>query len=50
MDFSVSANHRLKIRESDKLDNYTDLARELKKFCYMKLTVILIRVGVLGTV
>ena len=31
MDFAVSADHRVKLKESEKKDKYLDLARELKK-------------------
>ena len=31
MDFDVPANHRVKIKENEKIDKYLDLARELKK-------------------
>ena len=50
MDFAVSADHRVKLKESEKRDNYLDLARELKKLWNMKMTVILIVIGALGTV
>ena len=51
MDFSVSADHRVKLKESEKKDKYLDLARELKKkLCNMKVTVIPIIAGALGTV
>ena len=33
VDFAVSANHRVKLKESAKKNNYPDLARELKKNC-----------------
>ena len=31
VDFAVPANHRIKLKESEKKDKYPDLARELKK-------------------
>ena len=31
MDFAVPANHRIKLKKSEKRDEYLDLARELKK-------------------
>ena len=31
VDFAVPANHRVKLKESEKKDKYLDLARELKK-------------------
>ena len=30
MNFAVPANHRLKIKESEKIDKYLDLDKELK--------------------
>ena len=32
MDFAVPADHRVKIKEGEKRDNYLDLARELKNY------------------
>ena len=32
VNFTVLANHRVKIKESEKRDNYLDLARDLKKY------------------
>ena len=31
VDFAVPADHRVKLKESEKSDKYLDLARELKK-------------------
>ena len=31
MDFTILAAHRIKIKESKKMDKYLDLSRELKK-------------------
>ena len=31
MDFADTADHRVKLKESEKRDKYLDLARELKK-------------------
>ena len=31
VDFTVSADHRIKLKECEKKDKYLDLARELKK-------------------
>ena len=51
VDFAVSADHRVKLKESEKRDKYIDLARELKKERWnMKVMVILIIIGSLGTV
>ena len=50
MDFSVSAEHRIKPKEREKKDKYRDLARELKKLWNMKVTIMPIVIGVFGTV
>ncbi len=50
MNFAVPADHRVKLKENEKKDKYHDLARELKKLGDMKVTVIPIVVGALGTV
>ena len=53
MNFAVPADHRLKLKESEKRNKYLDLARELKKkqkLCNMKMTVILVVAGELGTI
>ena len=34
MDFAVAADHRVKLKESEKRDKYQDLARELKTIEY----------------
>ena len=48
MDFAVPADHRVKLKENEKIDKYLDLARELKKLWNMKVKPIV--VGALGTV
>ena len=40
MDFAIPTDHKEKIKESEKGDEYLDLARELKKLWYMKVTMI----------
>ena len=50
MNFAISADHRPKLKESEKKDKYLDLARELKKLWKMKVTFIPIVIGSLGTV
>ena len=50
MDFAVPANHKVKLKESEKKDKYLDLARELKKLWNMKVMVIPMVIGTLGTV
>ena len=44
------ANHRVKMKENEKMDKYLDLARELKKLWNMKVNVIPIVVGALEIV
>ena len=50
VDFAVSADHRVKLKESEKGDKYLDRARESEKLLNMKVTIILIVIGALGTV
>ena len=50
VDFAVQAEHRVKLKESEKRDKYLDLARELKKLWNMKVAIIPIVIGALGTV
>ena len=50
MDFAVSADHRVKLKESEKKDKYLDLARELKKPWNMNLMFLPIVIGDLGRV
>ena len=56
MDFAVLADHRVKLKESEKKDKYQELTKELKKklielkkLYNMKVTVIPIVIGALGT-
>ena len=51
VDFTVPADHRIKLKECEKRDKYLDLARELeKKLWNMKVTIIPIVFGAFGTV
>ena len=50
VDFAVPADHRINVKESEKKDKYLDLARELKKLWNMKVTIVPIVIGALGTV
>ena len=50
MNFAVSADHRVKLKESKKKDKYLDLARELKKLWNKQVTVVPIVIGALITV
>ena len=50
VDFAVSVDNIVRVKEGEKLDKYLDLARELKKKLWnRKVTVILIVVGAQGT-
>ena len=42
VDFIVLTNHRVKIKESEKMKKYLDLNKELKRLSNMRLTMILI--------
>ena len=50
VDFTVPADHRIKLKECEKRDKYLDLAKELKKLWNMKVTIIPIVIGAFGTV
>ena len=50
VDFAVPADHRIDLKESEKKDKYLDLARELKKLWNMKVTIVSIVIGALGTI
>ena len=50
MDFTVPADNREKIKESEKRNKHLGLARELRKMWNMRVTVIPIVISVLGVV
>ena len=50
VDFAIPADHRINLKESEKKDKYLDLARELKKLENMKVTIVSIVIGALGTI
>ena len=50
VDFAVPVDHRINLKESEKKDKYLDLARELKKLWNMKVTIMPIVIGALGTI
>ena len=50
VDFAVPADHRINLKESEKKDKYLDLAKELKKLWNMKVTIVPIVIGALGTI
>ena len=39
VDFAVPADHRVKVKESEKKDTYLDLSREFEKLWNMKVTI-----------
>ena len=49
-DFTIAADHRVKLKETEKGDKSLELACELKKLRNMKVTVITDVVGALGSV
>ena len=49
-DFAFAADHRIKLKESEKKDKCFDLARELKKIWNMLVTIIPIVIGAFGIV
>ena len=49
-DFVFSADHWVKIKESEKRDMYLDIAIEVKKLWNLKVSVIPIVTGALGTI
>ena len=50
MNFAIPADHIMKYKENEKRDKYLDLTRKLKQLLNMKVLVIPILNGVLGTV
>ena len=50
VDFTVPADHRIKLKECEKKDKHLDVARELKKLWNMQVTIIPIVIGAFGTV
>ena len=50
VDLAVPADHRLKLKECENRDKYLDLARELKKQWNIKVTIVPIVIGALGTI
>ena len=50
VDFALLVDHRINLKESEKKDKYLDLARELKKLWNMKVTIVPIVIGALGTI
>ena len=50
MDSAVLLDHRVKLKDSEKKAKYFDLTREMKKMRNMKVIMIPIVIGALGTV
>ena len=49
MDYVVPVDHRITLKEGEKISEYMDAARELKKLWSMKVAVTPIVIGALGT-
>ncbi len=49
VDFAVPYDTRVNTKESEKIEKYQDLARELKKLWNMKVVIIPVIIGTLGT-
>ena len=49
MDFAGPADNRVKLKECEKRDKYLDITKELKKLWNMKVTIIPIVIGALGS-
>ena len=50
VDFTVPADHRIKLKEREKKDKYLNLANKLKNLWNMEMTLIPIVIGALGIV
>ena len=50
VNFSVPADHRIRLKECEKKDKYLDLSRELKKLWNMKVAIKTIMIGAFDTV
>ena len=50
IDFAVPGDSRIEEKEKDKIEKYQDLGRELQKLWNVKLKIIPLVVGVLGTI
>ena len=49
MDLTIPADYKVKMKESENMDKYLDLARELKELWNMRLVVMAIVVGAVET-
>ena len=50
MDFALSADHRVHMKEKEKKDKFLNLAREPKKLWNVKVTMLPIVIGAVGTI
>ena len=50
VDFAVPADYRINLKESEKKDKYLSLVREFKKLWNMKVTIVPIVIGAIGTI
>ena len=49
VDYTVPADHKIKLKECEKKDKFLDIARELKKQSNMQVKIIPIVIGAFGT-
>ena len=50
VDFDVPADHRIELSQQRKIENYQDLKRELQKLWNVKISIVSIVIGALGTI
>ena len=50
VDFAVPEDQRIKISQQSEIENYQDLKRELKMLWNLKISVVPIVIGALGTI
>ena len=50
VDLAVPEDHRIKISQQSEIENYQDLKRELKMLWNLKISVVPIVIGALGTI
>ena len=50
VDLAVPADHRINVKECENKDKYLNLDRELKKLWNMKVTIVPVVIGALGTI
>ena len=50
VDFAVPTDHKVKLKEKEKRNNFLDLAREQEKLWNIRVTLTQIMIGAFGTV